>query len=93
VHLKWAKKFYAGNCTVGGVRKIRNGKLHNVPNPFSSKDVLVIMSASALESRVLRNGIPRIYYKISAWEDQGKLLVDVLAFMQKKKNNKLNNRN
>jgi len=56
---------------VRGVRKIRGDELHSAPYPFSSKGVLVILSASSLESKVLRKGIPSIYYKMSVWEDQG----------------------
>ena len=44
------QKFYVGNCTVGGVRKIRTDKLHSAPYPCSSKYVLVVISASTLES-------------------------------------------
>jgi hypothetical protein len=65
---------------VVGVRKIRSGKFQNLS--FSYKCVLILIISASVFQSILYNGSLCGYLKISMTKEQGKILIDLLPFLE-----------
>ena len=76
------KTFYAGNFKLEGVRKIRNGKLHQPPYSSSSTYVLITQSACVFQSELYGIELRAFFKKVYIIDkEQGKLLIDALPLL------------